>query len=145
MLTTHNIVNAQGLYGKFVTNCAVVPTLALSCCALLYLNQRRTISAAIAAGGADQSALRTADVSFQRNVSYHVARRRSIARSIVCFLCCFAIVSKPVPCNRTCDLLGTRSRSSSVSSWSTRSSLPRCFAYHNVAYVQLVIVPTEYL
>lgn len=59
-----------GFYGKLTTNCFVLPALALGCCVLLYLNQRRTITAVISAGGADESALRTATVSFQQNVFF---------------------------------------------------------------------------
>ena len=59
-----------GFYGKFTTNCFVLPVLAFGCCGFLYMNQRRTIVAVIAAGGADESALRTATVGFQQNVFF---------------------------------------------------------------------------
>ena len=59
-----------GFWGKLTTNLVVLPAVAFGLCALLYYNQRRTISAVIAAGGADTSALRTATVDFQQNMFF---------------------------------------------------------------------------
>jgi hypothetical protein len=59
-----------GFYGKLTTNCFVLPALGFGCCALMYYNQRRTIGAVIAAGGADESAFRMATVGFQQNVFF---------------------------------------------------------------------------
>lgn len=39
---------------------------------LMYMNQRKTIGAVIAAGGADESAYRTAIVGFQQNIFFVV-------------------------------------------------------------------------
>ena len=89
-----------GFFGKLVTNVAVItcrrhtrsittgvgpacdtrtvpvvqvmPVLFIVACGLLYLNQRRTIQAVIAAGGSDESAYRTATVAFQSNLLFGV-------------------------------------------------------------------------
>lgn len=55
-----------------MTNVAVMPVLFVVACGLLYLNQRRTISAVIAAGGSDESAYITATVGFQSNLLFGV-------------------------------------------------------------------------
>lgn len=57
-----------GFYGKLTTNIFVLPAMCLSFCGLLYINQRRTIKAVIAAGGSDESAYRTASVGLQQNI-----------------------------------------------------------------------------
>eukprot|EP01043_Picozoa_sp_COSAG02_P036007 COSAG02_NODE_2612_length_8419_cov_2.286779_4_plen_1809_part_00 len=57
-----------GFWGKLTTNIAVIPVIYIAGCALLYFNQRKTINAVIAAGGADDSAFRTALVAFQSNL-----------------------------------------------------------------------------
>ena len=61
-----------GLYGKLYTNIFVVPTICMFGCGLVYMSQKRTIKAVIAAGGSDESAYRTASVSFQQNLFFIV-------------------------------------------------------------------------
>lgn len=61
-----------GFYGKLITNIMVMPVLFVIGCALLYMNQRRTISAVIAAGGSDESAFTTATVAFKSNLLFGV-------------------------------------------------------------------------
>lgn len=71
-----NLVHSQwdigGFYGKLVTNVFVMPVLFVLACGLLYMNQRRTIAAVIAAGGSDSSAYITATVGFKSNLLFGV-------------------------------------------------------------------------
>jgi hypothetical protein len=59
-----------GFYGKLYTNVFVMPIICFMFCFLLYLNQRRTIGAVIAMGGADESAYTAAKVSLQQNLFF---------------------------------------------------------------------------
>jgi hypothetical protein len=61
-----------GFWGKLTTNVFVIPVLFITGCGLLYLNQRKTIKAVIAAGGADESAFGTALVAFKSNLLFGV-------------------------------------------------------------------------
>ena len=71
-----NLVHSQwdigGFYGKLVTNVFVMPVFFVLACGLLYMNQRRTIAAVIAAGGSDSSSYITATVGFKSNLLFGV-------------------------------------------------------------------------
>lgn len=64
--------NAGGLYGKVSTNVFAMPGVLFGLCVLLYFNQRRTIGAVIAAGGADESAYQTAAVTLKQNIFFAI-------------------------------------------------------------------------
>eukprot|EP01045_Picozoa_sp_COSAG04_P005276 COSAG04_NODE_242_length_19007_cov_3.089433_8_plen_1575_part_00 len=57
-----------GFYGKIVTNIVVVPTFLVSVCYLIYMSQKRTLTAVIAAGGADTSGLHALKVKLKQNL-----------------------------------------------------------------------------
>ena len=86
-----------GFYGKLATNVFVMPLLFVVGCAVLFLNQRRTIAAVIAAGGSDKSAYNTATVAFKSNllfgvfllypVSIETAHCPTVRLASVCWCC----------------------------------------------------------
>eukprot|EP01045_Picozoa_sp_COSAG04_P002616 COSAG04_NODE_97_length_26459_cov_6.507246_4_plen_1426_part_00 len=57
-----------GFYGKLVTNIVVVPTFIVSVCYLIYMSQKRTLTAVIAAGAADESGLHALKVKLKQNL-----------------------------------------------------------------------------
>lgn len=56
-----------GFYGKIVTNVVVMPLLACAICMLIYLVEKRSLVAVIAAGGADRSAMKALRVKLKHN------------------------------------------------------------------------------
>ena len=76
-LDVRNIVRLDcwdvgGFVGKLVTNIAVMPSVFVMICILIYLGQKRTIGAVIAAGGADESAYGTVLVKLEANLLFGV-------------------------------------------------------------------------
>ena len=71
-LICSGVTCSGGFYGKLTTNVFAMPALCVGVCILYYLNQRRTIAAVIAAGGADESAYRTTTVGFQQNMFFSI-------------------------------------------------------------------------
>eukprot|EP01045_Picozoa_sp_COSAG04_P013252 COSAG04_NODE_930_length_9363_cov_28.745898_4_plen_1224_part_00 len=57
-----------GFYGKIVTNIFVVPLFILTVCQLIYMSQKRTLTAIIAAGAADASGLHALKVKLKQNL-----------------------------------------------------------------------------
>eukprot|EP01045_Picozoa_sp_COSAG04_P010945 COSAG04_NODE_689_length_11142_cov_6.664041_4_plen_1132_part_00 len=57
-----------GFYGKFVTNIVVVPLFIFTVCQLIYMSQKRTLTAVIAAGAADASGLHALKVKLKQNI-----------------------------------------------------------------------------
>ena len=57
-----------GFYGKIVTNIVVVPVFILTVCFLIYLSQKRTVVAIIAAVAADTSGLHALKVKLKQNL-----------------------------------------------------------------------------
>ena len=57
-----------GFYGKIVTNIVVVPLFIFTVCQLIYMSQKRTLMAVIAAGAADTSGLEVLQVKLKQNL-----------------------------------------------------------------------------
>ena len=67
-LVKMDCMNVGGLYGKIVTNVVVVPLAVVIICFLIFETQRRSLTAVIAAGAADQSAYVTLKVKLKQNL-----------------------------------------------------------------------------
>eukprot|EP01043_Picozoa_sp_COSAG02_P031425 COSAG02_NODE_2051_length_10000_cov_2.340471_2_plen_208_part_00 len=67
-LVKMDCMNVGGLYGKIVTNVVVVPLAVVIICFLIFEVQRRSLTAVIAAGAADQSAYVTLKVKLKQNL-----------------------------------------------------------------------------
>eukprot|EP01043_Picozoa_sp_COSAG02_P000251 COSAG02_NODE_4_length_69935_cov_46.806590_59_plen_114_part_00 len=61
-----------GFHGKLTTNVFAVPAIFMGGCILMYLNERRTIATVISAGGADNSAYKTAAISLKQNLFFAI-------------------------------------------------------------------------
>eukprot|EP01045_Picozoa_sp_COSAG04_P008546 COSAG04_NODE_476_length_13722_cov_16.614707_1_plen_903_part_10 len=57
-----------GFYGKIITNIVVVPAFIVTVCYLIYVSQKRTLMAVIAAGAADTTGLETLKVKLKQNL-----------------------------------------------------------------------------
>eukprot|EP01045_Picozoa_sp_COSAG04_P009418 COSAG04_NODE_543_length_12846_cov_7.281556_3_plen_1215_part_00 len=60
--------NIGGFYGKIVTNIVVVPAILVGVCLLIFISQKRTLMAVIAAGAADTSGLEMLKVKLKQNL-----------------------------------------------------------------------------
>eukprot|EP01045_Picozoa_sp_COSAG04_P005864 COSAG04_NODE_279_length_18210_cov_5.657225_1_plen_1569_part_10 len=60
--------NIGGFYGKITTNILVVPAVIGGVCLLIYISQKRTLMAVIAAGASDESGLEVLKVKLKQNL-----------------------------------------------------------------------------